>query len=106
MRVVRAGAGLRVILHAEQGQIAMTKTFQGRVVQVHVRQLDFGLRQGIGIDGKIMIVRCDLNLTRVQLLNRMIPAMVAEFQLEGFPTQGNAGELVPQANSEDRVAPH
>ena len=37
VRVVRAGRGLRVILHAEQRQRAVPQSFQRIVVQIDVR---------------------------------------------------------------------
>ena len=62
MRVVRAGSGFGVILHAEQRQRAMAQAFQRVVVQVDVRQLDFALLQRVRIDGEVVIVRRDLDL--------------------------------------------
>src|ERR1700682_4657022 len=53
-----------------------------------------------------MIMRSDLNLAARQLLNRMIPAMVAEFQLEGLASESDAGELMSQANSKNWLASH
>src|ERR1700687_195915 len=51
-----------------------------------------------------MVMRRDLDLAAQQLLHRMISAVVAEFQLEGFPSERNAGKLMSQADSEDRLA--
>src|SRR4051812_24343515 len=56
MRIVWAGTGFRVVLNAEQWQIAMAHAFERRVVQVHMRKLDFGLRQRIRIDGEVVIM--------------------------------------------------
>src|SRR5208337_5100421 len=36
----------------------------------------------------------------------MIPAVVAEFQFEGLAAERYAGELMSQADSEDRLASH
>src|ERR1035437_6358669 len=36
----------------------------------------------------------------------MISAVVAEFQLEGFPSERNAGELMSQADSENWLPSH
>ena len=106
MRVVGAGTGFWVVLDAEQRQISMAQAFERRVVEVHVRQLDFGLRKRIGIDGEVVIVRSDLDLAGCQLLHGMISAMVAEFQLIGLSPQSNSYELMPQANSEYRLPSH
>ncbi len=41
MRIVRAGSGFRVVLHAEERQRLVAQAFERLVVQVNVSQLDF-----------------------------------------------------------------
>src|SRR5271155_3949641 len=53
-----------------------------------------------------MVVRGDLDLAAGQLLHWMIPAVVAEFQLEGFTSERDAGNLVSQTNPENRLPSH
>src|ERR1700678_114911 len=53
-----------------------------------------------------MVMRGDLNLAVLQLLHRMIPAMVSKLQLEGFPAQRDAGELMSQTNAKDWHSSH
>src|SRR5438876_9664900 len=103
MRIVLAGRSLWVVLDAEQSQVAVAHAFQCRVVQIHVRELDFALRQLIRIGGKVVVVGRYLDFARLQLLHGMISAMVAEFQLIGLSPQSNSYELMPQANSEYRM---
>ncbi len=93
-----------MILHAEQRQVAVAQAFERLVVQIHVRQFDFALRQRVGIDGEVVVVRGDLDLAGVQLLHRMIAAVVSEFQLESLAAERDAGQLMSQADSEDRLA--
>src|ERR1700678_980625 len=76
--VVGAGAGLRVILDAEQWQRALAKAFQRVVVQVDMGKLDLALVDRIRIDGKVMVVRGDLHFARLGLLYWMVSAVVAE----------------------------
>ncbi len=71
-----------------------------------MRQLDFGLRQRIGIDREVMIVRRDLDLAGVQLLHRMIAAVMPELQLESFAAQRNPRKLMAQTDAEDRLPSH
>ena len=71
-----------------------------------MRFLYFALRQRIGIDCEIVIVRCDFDSAAVQLFYRMISAVVAELQLVGLAAQRQAYKLMPQADAEDRHAPH
>src|SRR5436305_443862 len=84
----------------------MPHAFKRRVVQVHVRQFDFGLRQRVGIDGKVMVMRSDLDFAGVQLLNGMIAAVVSEFEFESFAAERNAGKLMSEADAENRLASH
>src|SRR5580692_7688570 len=106
MRVMRPWRGLRVILHAEQRQVPVPQAFESRVVQVDVRQLNFTFRQRIRIDREVVVMRCDLDLTALQLLYRMIPTVVAKLQLESFSAKRNADELMSQANAKDRHSSH
>src|SRR5262249_40631108 len=106
MRIMRPRRRFRVILHAKQRQIPVPHPFQRVVVQIDVGKVDFTLRKGVGINREVMIVRSDLDLARVQLLYRMIAAVVPELELEGFSAQRESGQLVSQANSEDGLPPH
>ena len=53
-----------------------------------------------------MVVRRDLHFAGIQLPHWMVAAVMSEFQLVGFPAQRNAGELMSQANPENRLAAH
>src|SRR5258706_8967710 len=104
VRIVRSGCGLGMILHAKYRMSAMAKTFQSIVVQIGVRDLDLVQVQRFGIDGEAVIVRCNLDATADLVEHRMIGAAVSEFQLEGFPAECQAGDLLAKANAEDRHA--
>ena len=41
-------------------------------------------RQGFFVDGEAVILAGDEDATRIQILHRMIRAVVAEFHLDGF----------------------
>src|SRR5581483_8686014 len=60
----------------------------------------------IGINGKVMIVGCDFYLARRVIANRMVAAVVTELQFVGSAAESQAGELMPQADAEDRHASH
>ena len=70
MRVVGAGRGFRVILHAEQRQISVAQAFERVVVEIDVREFDFALRQRIGIDGEVVIVGGDFDFAGVESASR------------------------------------
>ncbi len=61
MRIVRPGARLRVILHAEHRIRLMPQPRQRLVVQIRMRALHIG-RQTIRIDVEVVILRRDLHL--------------------------------------------
>src|SRR5690242_5633698 len=84
----------------------MAQAFERLVIQVDVRQLDFGLRQRVGIDSEVVVVRRDLDLAGVQLLHRMVAAVVSELELEGLAAQRDAGQLMSEADAENRLATH
>ena len=66
----------------------------GAVIQVDVRDLDV-FRQRLGIDGEAVVLRRDLHLAGLELLDRMIRAAVPELQLVGrcrpSPATGSGG---------------
>ena len=62
MRIVRAGRGFGVVLHAEDRLVAVAEAFQRLVVQVDVGDLDVAQVERIGIDREAVIVRGDLDL--------------------------------------------
>src|SRR4029079_3667415 len=106
MRIMRTRRRLRMILHTEQREIPVPHPFQRVVVQIDVGEFHFTLRQRIRIDSKIMVVRRDLDLPRVQLLYGMVSAMMSKLQLESFSAKRNSRELMPKANPEDRLTTH
>ena len=55
-----------------------------------------------GIDGEAVVLAGDRHLARRQVAHRLVAAVVAELELEGAAAQGEAEELVPQADAEDR----
>ena len=76
---MRAGAGFGVVLDAEDGQILVAKTFDGAVVEVHVRDDTAVGFERFLVDGKAMILAGDLDLAGVEILHRLIAAAMAEF---------------------------
>lgn len=69
------------------------------VVQVDVCHLDVR-RQAVGSDGKSMIVRGDLDLASSEILDRLVTAAMAEFELVGLASKRFADQLMAEANAE------
>ena len=106
MRIMRPWSGFGVVLHTEQRQSLVAQAFERVVVQVHMRQLNFVGVDRLGIDGEVVVVCGDFDLSRTQLLHGMIATVVAELQLESLSAERDAGELMPQADAKNWLAPH
>src|ERR1035437_10397449 len=106
MRIMRSRRSLRVILHAKQRQIPVPQSLERLVIQVDMGQLNFTVGQRIRIDGEVVVVRGDLDLSGLQLFYRMVPAVVPKLQLESLAAEGNPRKLMPQADTKNRLPPH
>src|SRR5258706_4935525 len=100
-RVMRAGAGFGVILHAKDRQRAMAESFDGVVVEIQMRHhAAFGF-QRFSLDRKTMVLAGDFHATGIQILYRLISAAMAEFQLECVGSDRPSQQLVPKADAEN-----
>ena len=78
VRIVGAGRGFRMVLHAEKRQLLVAKAFVGVVVQIDVCNLDVFGGEGVGIHSESMILGGDFHLFGEEILNGMIRAMMTE----------------------------
>src|SRR5260370_23111965 len=104
MGIVRAGAGFRVILQAEERLGLVALAFVGVIVQVDVGDFHFAGGQRIGVHAEAVILRGDFHLLGQQILYGMLRAVVAEFEFEGFSAERQAAQVVAEASSEYRDA--
>ena len=88
MRVVWAGSGFGVVLDAEQRQCFVAQAFQSLIVKVNVGQFDFVGVDRVGIDGEVVVVGRDLDLAGGVVADRVIAAVMPEFELVGAAAQG------------------
>ena len=95
--VVGAGAGFRVVLHAEQGLAAVGQGGHGAVIEVVVGHLHQLGRQGGPIEGKAVVLAGDLDQARAA--TGVVKAPVAVAELVGLAAQGQAQDLVAQADA-------
>ena len=100
---MRAGGGFGMVLDAEDGVVAMAEAFERLVVQIDVRDVDLVEVERVGVDREAVIVRRDLDLLRELVAHRMVGAAMSEFQLVGFAAEGEAEQLVAEADAEDRL---
>jgi hypothetical protein len=86
MRVMWTRRRLRMKLNAEHWFLLHPNTFQRVVVQTFVRDLHFVFVQVTRGDAVVMVLGGDENLTRWQMLNGMIPAVMSELEAVGIRT--------------------
>ena len=98
--VLRAGAGLGVVLYGEDG-LAFYREPAVRAVEKRAIGLDDAFGQRIGIDGEAVVHRDDLDLARFELLHRMVRAVVALVHLERPGAKREAKQLMPEADAEE-----
>ena len=56
----------------------------------------------IRVHGETVILGRDLDFSRGHIHHRLVAAVMTEFELEGLAAQGQAHDLVPEADTEDR----
>src|SRR5258708_33787154 len=83
----------------------MAEAFQGLVVEIDVGELDVVLAEGVGIDREAVVLGRDLDPAVAQILDRMIAAAVSELQFVGLSAEGQAEELMAEADTEDGNLP-
>src|SRR5262245_37695634 len=105
VRVMRTRRRFRMVLNAERRNRAMLEAFAGVVVQVDMRDLDVVQIETFRVDREAVILRGDLHLFALDIKNRMITAVMSEFQLVGFAAQSQSENLMAQTNPEDRLLP-
>ena len=101
--VVGAGAGLRMILHTENGPVGEPHPLQRAVIQIEMRDLHVG-GQRLLVDRVVVVLRRDLDVRTVHVADRLVAAMMAELQLERLRPQRQADDLMPQTDAEHRPA--
>ena len=98
VRVVGAGAGLRVILHAEDRAVGQAQPFHRAVVEVAVGDLHVG-GQRILLDRVVMVLRGDLHVGRAYVAHRLVAAVVPKLELIGAAAQRQTDNLVAQTDA-------
>mmetsp|Transcript_53303 Transcript_53303/g.125259 ORF Transcript_53303/g.125259 Transcript_53303/m.125259 type:complete len:315 (-) Transcript_53303:5901-6845(-) len=101
--VMRAGAGFRVPLEAERRLVSAGDALQRAVEQADVSGAQVG-RQRVGVHRETVVLAGDADAATVQVLDRMVGAVVAELHLEGLGARGQRQDLMPEADAKDRYA--
>src|SRR3954454_6988780 len=115
--VVRAGAGLRVVLDRAARHVEEGEALDRAVVEVDVRQLRGAevrlpahrlvagdrLLAARAEHGEPVVLRGDLDPPGLEVLDRVVGAAVAERELERLQPDGPAQQLVAEADAERRA---
>ena len=105
VRIVRAGCGLRVVLHRKGHAVLQCDTFHDVVVKAGVRNLCLAPRgietlAGLAFKCEAVVLSGDKNTASVVVLHRNIDAAVTEDQLVGTQAECAAKNLVTEADTE------
>src|SRR4051812_30397692 len=91
-----------MILHRKHRPFLVAQTFHGFVVEIDVRDLDVR-RKCFGIHRESMILAGDCHFAAAQVFYRLIPAPMAELELEGFSAEGVAQQLMAETDGKNRL---
>src|SRR5450631_4361759 len=99
--IVRAGTRLRMTLKAKRRVLFEGKSLK-RAIKERAMGCAHGVRQRRLVNGEAVILAGDEHPAAVEVLHRMIRAVMAELHLDRARAAGKAEELMPQANSKHR----
>src|SRR3982751_27689 len=106
--IVRAGRGLRMVLDGEHGEFTVAQPLDRTVVQVHVGDLQpwgAGNLPLAPLHGEAVILGGDQNSPGLDLPHGVISPAVAVRHLHRLGAEGEAQQLMPQADAEHRHFP-
>src|SRR5258706_8607482 len=99
--LMRARAGLGVPLETECGFVGARDALAGAIEQGFMGDANIGRQRGF-IDRETVILAGDIHLAGIDILYRVISAVMAEFHLDGPGTRRQAKQLMTEANSKYR----
>ncbi len=102
---MRARRGLGVVLHGEGRELLVAQALQGVVVQVDMGEFHCGVGDGVQVHREAVVLAGDLHPAGEAVFHGLIAAPVAELELKGLAPQGQAHELMPQADAEQGLLP-
>ena len=111
---MRAGGGFRVILHGERRDIDALQAFDHVIVQIDMADEHLAVFAVLEwrvdgfadwrIHGEAMVVRGDFDFAGGHILDRLVDAAVAEFELVRAEAERAAQQLVAEARSLDQAS--
>src|SRR6267378_5992589 len=99
--IVRPGARLGVPLKAERRPVGARETLKTAVEERNVSGSQI-FRKRAGVDREAVVLAGDDDRPVVQVLHRVVGAVMPELHLHGLRARSEAHELVAQADAEGR----
>jgi len=93
-----------MVLHAEGLEIRTGDTFRRMIIQIVMRRFQIGgqrFRQNI----KPMILRSDFNPPGLHVFDRLVNAVMTEFQFTGGSAHSLAQDLMTKTDAEQGILP-
>ena len=103
--VLRAWTAFGVVLDAERGQPPVAEALDRAVVQVALGDVEVPGGDGPAIDLELVVLARDVDSTVVEVLDRMVGAVVAVGQARRGRARCAAEDLVAEADAEHGHAP-
>src|SRR5437764_9086893 len=101
-KIMGTGACFRMALEAERRLVCERETLKGAVEERNMRHARRGWKRR-GIDREAVILAGDQDLAGVLVEHGMVRAVMTELHLERLAADGEAQQLVPQADAESRL---
>jgi hypothetical protein len=83
--IMGAWGGLRMVLDREKWGLLVNESLQGIVIEIYVAEFNVRIFQGFHVHTEPMVLGSNLNLTRCQVLDRLIGSAVPKFEFKGPP---------------------
>ncbi len=104
-RVQRPRRAFRVVLDGLDRQLPVTQPLDGAVVEIDLADVEPGCRRDRMADHlDLVVLGGHLDTPKVQVLDRMVGAVMAEPQPRRLRAAGARDDLVPEADPEQRAA--
>src|SRR5689334_3292210 len=87
MGIMRSRRSFRMILDTKYRLATVSKALHSLVIQIYMRQFDFGIAQRVWIYRETMVLRRNLHFPGQAIQHRVVRAMMPELQLECLPAK-------------------
>ena len=98
---MRTRCRLGVVLHREDRAILDCEALDRAVVQID-RGHPAGRRQALGVEREAVVLAGDRDSASEIVTHRLVPAMMAELELEGPAAESEPEQLMAEADPEQR----